>query len=102
YAMSASIKGVTEIQAGGGGFSDIVYRSQYNVDHPYALTVLTTVNSRPTPQRIVCDCGKKGMSSDAAMPEPIGIANVASMRLSAEHATIELSEPNNSIKVGDT
>jgi len=102
YAMSASIKGVTEIQAGGGVFSDIVYRSQYNVDHPYALTVLATVNSRPTPQRIICDCGKKSMSSDAAMPEPIGIPNVASMRLSAEHAILELSAPNDSITVGDT
>lgn len=102
YALSAPIAGVTEIQAGGGVFSDIVYRKQYNIDHPYALTVLATVSSRPTSQRIVCDCGKKSMSADAAMPEPVGIAHVSSMRLSAEHAIIELSAPNDKIKVGDT
>jgi D-serine deaminase-like pyridoxal phosphate-dependent protein len=101
YMLATGIRGVTEIQAGGGVFSDIVYRKQYNVDHPYALTILTTVSSRPTPQRIVCDCGKKSMSSDAAMPEPVGIGNVASMRLSAEHTIIELSAPNSDLKVGD-
>lgn len=102
YTFATGIAGVTEIQAGGGVFSDVVYRKQYNVDHPYALTILTTVSSRPTPQRIVCDCGKKSMSSDAAMPEPLGLENVASMRLSAEHTVIELSAPNDRIKVGDT
>jgi D-serine deaminase-like pyridoxal phosphate-dependent protein len=102
YALATKIKGVTEIQAGGGVFSDIVYRTQYNVDHPYALTVLTTVSSRPTPQRIVCDCGKKSMSSDAAMPAPIGIPNLAAMRLTAEHAIMELSAPSASPKVGET
>jgi D-serine deaminase-like pyridoxal phosphate-dependent protein len=101
YTLATAIAGVTEVQAGGGVFSDIVYRKQYHVDHPYALTVLATVSSRPNAQRIVCDCGKKSMSSDAAMPEPIGIANVASMRLAAEHAVIELSVPNNDLKVGD-
>jgi D-serine deaminase-like pyridoxal phosphate-dependent protein len=101
YTFATAIAGVTEVQAGGGVFSDVVYRKQYNVDHPYALTVVATVSSRPNAQRIVCDCGKKSMSSDAAMPEPIGIANIASMRLAAEHAVIELSAPNDRPKVGD-
>jgi D-serine deaminase-like pyridoxal phosphate-dependent protein len=102
YALAAPVKGVTEIQAGGGVFSDLVYRKQYNIDHPYALTILSTITSRPNPQRIVCDTGKKGMSADAAMPEPVGIEGVASVRLSAEHAIIELDRPNTTLKVGDT
>ena len=102
YATTAAIKGVTEIQAGGGVFSDLVYRKQYHVDHPYALTVLATVSSRPTPRRIVCDFGKKSMSADAAVPEPIGLVDVASVRLSAEHTTIDLGTPDQRLKVGDT
>ena len=102
YALTAPIAGVTEIQAGGGIFSDVCYRQQYHIDHPYALTILATVTSRPTPQRIVCDSGKKSMSSDTAMPEPIGLSNVASVRLSAEHAIIELGAVDHRLKVGDT
>ncbi len=101
YAISAAIPGVTEIQAGGGVFSDICYRKLFHVDHPYALTVLATVTSRPTLRRIVCDAGKKSMSGDTALPEPIGVAGVASVRLSAEHTTIELDRDDAATRVGD-
>jgi D-serine deaminase-like pyridoxal phosphate-dependent protein len=102
YATSARVPGVTEIQAGGGIFSDVRYRTKVFVDHPYALTVLSTVTSRPTPTRIVCDAGKKTMSSDAAVPLPIGLDGVRSVALSAEHATIELEEPTATPAAGDT
>lgn len=101
YWVSAAQSGITEIQAGGGVFCDVHYRKDFNVDHPYALTVMTTVTSRPTPQRVICDAGKKTMSSDASVPQPIGLDHVRSARLSAEHATIELDEPNTALRVGD-
>ena len=41
------------------------------------------------------------MSSDAAVPAPIGLDHVRSVRLSAEHATIELDAPNTGLSVGD-
>ncbi len=44
--------------------------AKFLVDHPYALTIMTTVTSRPNPRRIICDAGKKAMSSDAAEPSP--------------------------------
>jgi D-serine deaminase-like pyridoxal phosphate-dependent protein len=93
--------GVTEVQVGGGILSDIHYRSHYHLDHPYALTLLTTVTSRPTPTRIVLDAGKKAMSGDAALPEPVGLPAVHSLRLSAEHTTIELKASCQTPKVGD-
>jgi D-serine deaminase-like pyridoxal phosphate-dependent protein len=102
YLLTTSIPGVTEVQAGGGVFSDVAYRSLYNVDHPCALTVLTTVTSRPTPTRIICDAGKKAMSSDVALPQPIGLPHVASVRLSAEHGIVELREASETPRVGDT
>jgi len=40
---------VTEVQVGGAIFSDMRYRTKYHVDIPFALTLLTTVTSRPTP-----------------------------------------------------
>jgi len=92
--------GITEVQVGGGIFGDLHYRNHYHVDFPCALSLLATVTSRPTPTRIVLDAGKKAMSGDAAMPEPIGIAGVSNLRLSAEHATIELTAPNNTVRVG--
>jgi len=93
--------GVTEVQVGGAIFSDMHYRTHYHVDFAFALTVLSTVTSRATPTRIVVDAGKKTMSGDAAMPDPIGLPPVKEIRLSAEHATIELERPSATPKVGD-
>ncbi|MBI2942181.1 MAG: DSD1 family PLP-dependent enzyme [Chloroflexi bacterium] len=101
YWITAHLPGITEIQAGGGVFCDILYRQGMGVDHEYALTVLTTVTSRPNPTRIICDAGKKTMSSDGAVPEPIGVGKVKSVSLSAEHARIDLDEPNTALRVGD-
>jgi D-serine deaminase-like pyridoxal phosphate-dependent protein len=102
YPVTAAIPGITEIQAGGGVFSDVAYRTLYKIDHPCALTILTTVTSRPTPTRIVCDAGKKSMSSDAAVPQPIGVGEVASARLSAEHGIVEMKSASQLPRVGDT
>lgn len=93
--------GVTEVQVGGAIFSDVHYRTHYHADFPCALTVLATVTSRPTPARIVLDAGRKSMSADAAMPEPLGLPPVQKMRLSAEHATIELDAPSERPRIGD-
>ena len=101
FPYCAQQPGVTEVQLGGGIFSDMYYRNQYHVDFPYALTLLATVTSRPTPTRIVLDAGKKSMSSDAAMPQPIGLPPVRHLRLSAEHTTIELENPSEAPGIGD-
>jgi D-serine deaminase-like pyridoxal phosphate-dependent protein len=93
--------GVTEVQTGGGIFSDVVYRTKFHVDLPYALTLLATVTSRPTATRIILDAGKKAMSGDAALPAPIGLSGAFSVALSAEHATIELESPSAVPGVGD-
>lgn len=93
--------GVTEIQAGGGIFGDEHYRTHHHVEFQRALTLMTTVISRPTPMRIVVDAGRKAMSGDAAMPLPIGIPVVESVKLSAEHTTIELSAGAATPAIGD-
>jgi D-serine deaminase-like pyridoxal phosphate-dependent protein len=102
YWLSAFEPGVTEVQAGGGVYGDLVYHQKLGVPHEYALTVLATVTSRPTPTRIICDAGRKALSSDAAVPEPIGLPAVASVGFSAEHGKIELVAPSESPAVGET
>ena len=101
YWITAQLPGITEIQAGGGILSDVVYIEQMGVDHEPAATILATVTSRPTPTRIICDTGKKTMSSDGAKPRPLLSSTVRSVGLSAEHATIELDEPATTPEVGD-
>jgi D-serine deaminase-like pyridoxal phosphate-dependent protein len=101
FRFTTRLPGVTEIQAGGGILSDVRYRTKCNADLPYSLTVLTTVISRPNERRIICDAGKKTMSSDAAVPLPLNVESVRSVNLSAEHARVELDQPNHSLKVGD-
>ena len=101
YWITAKVPGVTEVQAGGGIFCDVHYRKDYGVEHEYALSILTTVVSRPTPTRIICDAGWKAMSRHPAFPEPLDVGEVKSLNLSAEHATIELVAPRSFPGVGD-
>ena len=100
HEYTSRVPGVTEIQAGGIIFNDMMYTTM-GLDHEYALTVFSTVISRPTPTRIICDSGKKTFSTDGAVPKPLGVGEVASASFSAEHAKIELKEPNTTLKVGD-
>jgi D-serine deaminase-like pyridoxal phosphate-dependent protein len=93
--------GVTEVQVGGAIFSDMHYRTHYHADFSLALTVLATVTSRPTPTRVVVDIGRKAMSGDAAMPQPLGLPAVAEMSLNAEHTKITLGSSSEAPKVGE-
>lgn len=100
FLTTAGIEGVTEVQAGGGIFGDRLYR---DLDVPVqpALTLLATVTSRPTPERIIVDAGRKSVDPSNLVPEVIGLESVASMAFSAEHGTIQLSAPNETIQIGD-
>lgn len=102
YWITSTVAGVTEIQAGGGIFNDVHYAEHYGLPgHDFAMTIVATVVSRPTPTRIVVDAGHKTMNGNAGTPRPIGLDGVEKVRLSAEHGSVELGEPNDSLKVGD-
>ena len=102
YWLSAAYPGVTEIQAGGGVFGDLRYGRSFGVNLPCALTVVSTVTSRPTSLRIVCDAGKKAMSVEAVPPYPVGIQGVRQVRFSAEHSVIDLDAPNDALRIGES
>ena len=101
YWISAVQPGITEIEAGGGIFSDIQYRTSFGVAHDYALTVYSTVTSRPPPTRLICDSGRKTMSTDAGIPKPLDMPEVTSVSLSAEHGIVQFAEPTSKPAVGD-
>ena len=100
YQITATLPGVTEIQAGGGIFGDLTYQS-WGVDHRGGLSVLGTVVSRPTPDRIVTDTGFKALGWQRVSSLPKALDSVDDVRLSAEHCRITLGAANNSVRVGD-
>ncbi len=100
HQYSTLVAGITEVQAGGIVFNDAYY-SALGLDYPHALTVLSTVSSRPNDRRIITDAGRKSLSADAAMPVPIGLEGVSAIQMSAEHSVIQLEHPAPAPAVGD-
>ena len=101
YETAANIPGVTEIQAGGGVLGDVHYLRDYRVPVDFALNLVATVTSRPSSRLVITDAGKKSMSMDAALPEPLGLPAVSRLALSAEHGRIELEEASDIPAIGD-
>jgi D-serine deaminase-like pyridoxal phosphate-dependent protein len=95
------IAGITEVQAGGGIFGDAFYR-QLDVPVEPALFVKVTVTSRPTPTRMLFDAGRKTIDPSNLPPEVVDLEQVESVSLSAEHGTIRLTTPNDTVRVGDS
>lgn len=100
FLTTAGIAGVTEVQAGGGIFGDRFYR---DLDVPVtpALSLLVTVTSRPTSDRIIVDAGRKSIDPSNLVPEVAGLDGISSLVFSAEHGIIALEGPNDDIRIGD-
>ncbi len=102
YRISATHKGITELQAGGAIVMDIFYRYKCQVpDLQYALTLITTIVSRPTPERAIIDAGRKAMNVEVDMPRVPGRDDIHVERLSAEHGQLKLDASAQGLKVGD-
>lgn len=100
YLTTSAIEGVTEIQAGGGIWGDAMYLDLGANVQP-ALTLVAQVISRPTPERVIVDAGRKTVDPSNRAPIPIGIEQSKPIALSAEHGTIQLATPSDTPKVGD-
>ena len=102
YLYAIRQPGITELQAGGAIFMDAYYRHKCNVpDLNFALTVVATIVSRPTPERAIIDAGRKTMHGDFQPPFVIGRDDIRVMRLSAEHGELELSHSAQGLRIGD-
>jgi D-serine deaminase-like pyridoxal phosphate-dependent protein len=104
------IEGITEIRPGTYIFMDVGQGSAINDFSRCAATILTSVISKPTEERIVLDAGAKALTSQTRMGgicETSGyglVKNSDNVRLSGvydEHGLIYNKEYSNYIELGD-
>jgi D-serine deaminase-like pyridoxal phosphate-dependent protein len=100
YLHAAPQPGITEVQAGGATMGDGWYRELGSPVEP-ALTLLATVTSRPTADRIVVDAGRRAIDPSQRPPTVRGVEGLEGIRFSAEHGVISLDRPAEWPRVGD-
>ena len=103
FNITGSIPEMTEVQAGSYVLMDSTYRNVEGVgDHfDCALSVLATVVSRPSADRVIADTGLKVLAKEFGIPQPVGINGVEMTGLSEEHGKMQVSDENVSLKPGD-
>ncbi|MBX7166342.1 MAG: DSD1 family PLP-dependent enzyme [Pirellulales bacterium] len=102
YAITAHLPGITELQAGGLVMMDAYYRHVCNVtgfDH--ALKLVTTVVSRPVPDRAIVDAGRKALNGELIMPEVEGRPGLRFSKLSAEHGWLDVEPQEQGLALGE-
>ncbi len=103
--ICASCEGVTEVQPGSFIFMDTDYRNALGTVYTNALTILSTVISRPTSERAVVDAGLKSLSIDSGMAEPQGLPGVTYRPGGDEHGILTWHEgtqtPSSKLAVGE-
>ena len=62
-----------------------VFHHRFSPEFGYALSLLTTVVSRPAPQRVIADAGGTAISGDAGLPVVKGRPDLEVVELDAEH-----------------
>ena len=103
FNITGSITEMTEVQAGSYVFMDSTYRNVEGVGEHFecSLSVLATVVSRPTSDRIIVDTGLKVLAKEFGIPQPIGIEGIEMTGLSEEHGKMQVSDENVSLNPGD-
>ncbi len=100
YTITGVFEGMDEVQAGSFAAMDWWY-NDIRPEFGQAMTILTTVISRPAPNAAIIDVGRKGVGAEMGPPR---VKNVPGAEISnftsEEHAAIRIPE-NSSIKVGD-
>lgn len=99
--ITATLPRVTEIQAGSYVFMDGRYQAVEGVDFECALTLLTTVVSRPRPDRLVVDAGMKTLTHEFGLPRFKGRDDLELLGLSEEHGTVRVRDPSVPVRPGD-
>lgn len=94
---------VTEVQPGMYIFNDhILVDRGVATWSDLALTVVTTVMSRPAPERAVVDAGSKTFNFDTGLfPVPFDREGVKMNHFSEEHGWLELKGKGKGLRVGD-
>jgi D-serine deaminase-like pyridoxal phosphate-dependent protein len=102
FFISAEYPGITEVQPGTYIYMDIGHRELIGttpVDLNYAMTVLTSVISTPTNDRVVVDAGSKAILKEDSRPKKLKGYELYS--LSAEHGKLRVTEPERKLTLGE-
>lgn len=104
YKSALAVPGITELQAGTYIFNDTTYRDAGLADFDCALTILSTVISRPdrpgAEDLAILDVGRKGLSTVLGFPEvksPMGTI----FSMPQEHSRLRLASPGPRLRIGD-
>jgi D-serine deaminase-like pyridoxal phosphate-dependent protein len=100
YCVSGRFSGVSEIQAGSYALMDTDYHTVCK-DFDPALSVLGTVISRTQNERLILDIGLKEISGERGLPLLKDLHGARLRRLNAEHAIVDIVDPNLPTQVGD-
>jgi D-serine deaminase-like pyridoxal phosphate-dependent protein len=100
YSTAGRTPGVTENQAGSFMLMDSWY-APFAPDFKIALSVLSTVISKTRNERIIVDSGVKALSGERGLPSVKSISGLRLKALHAEHAVIEMTDPDVKTQVGD-
>lgn len=103
YNITGEYPGVTEIQPGSYVYMDHKYRTidTCGRDFAVALTYLSTVISRPAPDRAVIDLGWKSFGVEYGLPIPKDLDGAEYMTRGDEHGVLALRNPSRQVKIGD-
>ncbi|MEM4246217.1 MAG: DSD1 family PLP-dependent enzyme, partial [Candidatus Bathyarchaeia archaeon] len=99
YDITANIDGITEVQAGTYLLMDLHYH-RYVPEFEVALSVLSTVISKPSPHRAITDMGLMSMNTSAGLPSLRGHPEVEVVELHAENAILR-SKGRMRLRIGE-
>ena len=91
YDITGTLPFVTEVQAGSYVFMDSTY-GKVRAEFEPSLTLLSTIVSRPVPERIVTDAGMKSLTREFGWPVPLDGVGLAMRYLSEEHGVLDLAQ----------
>ena len=101
YNIAAEFPGVTEVQAGSYVFMDANYQTFRLGDFETSLTLLTSIVSRPRPDKAIIDAGLKAISADSGLPIVKERLELECIGLNAEHGHVRIKKPEISLHQGD-
>jgi D-serine deaminase-like pyridoxal phosphate-dependent protein len=100
YDVTGICEGIDELQAGSYAAMDWWY-GDIRPEFKQAMSILATIISRPTPNLVMVDVGRKGIGSEWGAPRiknlPVGVVKGWA---SEEHTTITVP-PDATIRIGD-
>lgn len=100
HRISGCCPGITDIQPGSYVTMDD-WNAKHGIDFEQAITVLSTVVSRPEKGRAIIDAGLKAISTDHGLPRIIRPRGLQIEVLNEEHGKLTVTDAGSDINIGD-